>query len=67
MIVTPAQAEAAIAAGQADMIAMARAILDDPRWGWHAALALDAKVAYPPQYDRVRAELWPGLKLAHPQ
>jgi 2,4-dienoyl-CoA reductase-like NADH-dependent reductase (Old Yellow Enzyme family) len=67
MIVTPAQAEAAIAEGKADMVSMARAILDDPRWGWHAAQALDAKVAYPPQYDRVRADLWPGAKIAHPR
>ena len=65
-IVTPQQAEAAIAEGQADMVALARAILDDPRWGWHAAEALGATAAYPPQYDRVRAASWPGAKMARP-
>jgi NADPH2 dehydrogenase len=66
-IVTPHQAEAAIVEGQADMVTMARAILDDPRWGWHAAEALGATAAYPPQYDRVRPASWPGTKLARPQ
>ena len=36
LIVTPEQAEAIVAEGKADMVAMARAMLDDPRWGWHA-------------------------------
>ena len=66
-IVTPHQAEAAITEGQADMVTMARAILDDPRWGWHAAETLGGSVAYPPQYDRVRASSWAGAKLARPQ
>jgi 2,4-dienoyl-CoA reductase-like NADH-dependent reductase (Old Yellow Enzyme family) len=66
-IVTAQQAEAAVAEGQADMVSMARAILDDPRWGWHAAELLGASVAYPPQYDRVRASSWPGAKMARPQ
>ena len=49
------------------MVAMARAILDDPRWGWHAAEALGATAACPPQYDRARASIWPGAKQARPQ
>jgi len=67
MIVTPAQAEAVVAQGQADMVALARAMLDDPRWAWHAAEALGARTAYPPQYERTRAELWPGARLARPE
>mgnify|MGYP001601738883 CR=1 FL=1 len=67
MIVTPAQAEAVVASEQADMVALARAVLDDPRWAWHAAEALGARTAYPPQYERTRAELWPGAKLARPE
>jgi 2,4-dienoyl-CoA reductase-like NADH-dependent reductase (Old Yellow Enzyme family) len=63
LIVTPTQAEAIVAAGEADMIALARAVLDDPRWGWHAAEALGATAAYPPQYERARATTWPGAKL----
>ena len=44
LIVTPEQAEAVVADGKADMVAMARAMLDDPRWGWHAARELGAEV-----------------------
>ena len=58
LIVTPAQAEAIVADGKADMIAMARAILDDPRWGWHAAKALGAEVERVKQYQRVGPKLW---------
>src|SRR3546814_17142621 len=34
------QAEAIVATGDADMIALARTILYDPRWPWHAAAEL---------------------------
>jgi 2,4-dienoyl-CoA reductase-like NADH-dependent reductase (Old Yellow Enzyme family) len=40
VITEPEQAEAIIAAGQADCTAHARAFLLDPRWGWNAARAL---------------------------
>jgi 2,4-dienoyl-CoA reductase-like NADH-dependent reductase (Old Yellow Enzyme family) len=63
-ILTPQQAEAAIGEGQCDMVALARAILDDPRWGWHAAAALGAEAAYPVQYERVKPAAWPGAKWA---
>ena len=49
MIVNAKQAEAIIAEGKADMIAMARAFLDDPHWAWHAAQILGADVARPPR------------------
>jgi 2,4-dienoyl-CoA reductase-like NADH-dependent reductase (Old Yellow Enzyme family) len=52
MITEPAQAEAIIAEGKADMVALARAMLYDPRWGWHAAAELGASVEAPPQYWR---------------
>ena len=45
-------AESIIATGDADMIAIARTILFDPRWPWHAAAHLGAKVKAPPQYLR---------------
>ena len=54
LIVEPAQAEAIVSSGQADCVALARGILDDPRWVWHAAERLGATISYPPQYDRVR-------------
>ena len=38
--------------GAADAVALARAMLYDPRWPWHAAAALGARVAAPPQYLR---------------
>jgi NADPH2 dehydrogenase len=60
LIVTPALAESIVAEGRADMVAMARALLDDPRWGWHAARELGAEVVRVPQYQRVAPKLWPG-------
>jgi 2,4-dienoyl-CoA reductase-like NADH-dependent reductase (Old Yellow Enzyme family) len=60
LIATPKQAEGLLAEGKADMIALARAMLDDPRWGWHAAQALDGDVKRPPQYARAAPKLWPG-------
>ncbi len=58
LITTPQQAEAILADGKADMIAIARAFLDDPHWGWHAAYALGGEVALPPQYRRAGIKLW---------
>lgn len=46
------QAEAIIGTGDADIVALARAILYDPRWPWHAAAHLGAKVKAPNQYLR---------------
>jgi 2,4-dienoyl-CoA reductase-like NADH-dependent reductase (Old Yellow Enzyme family) len=58
MIVKPDQAERIIAKDQADMVSLARAFLDDPHWGWHAAKALGAEVARPVQYARAGPKLW---------
>jgi len=60
LIVTPRQAEDVIANGQADMVALGRAMLDNPHWGWHAAHELGADVARPPQYARSGPKLWPA-------
>jgi 2,4-dienoyl-CoA reductase-like NADH-dependent reductase (Old Yellow Enzyme family) len=46
------QAEAIISTGDADCIALARAILYDPRWPWHAAAHFGASVNAPNQYLR---------------
>lgn len=52
-LITEAQhAETIVASGQADMVALARGMLYDPRWPWHAAAELGAQVAAPPQYWR---------------
>jgi NADPH2 dehydrogenase len=60
LIATAKQAEAIVADGKADMVALARAFLDDPHWGWHAAAALGADVARPKQYLRAAPKTWPG-------
>jgi 2,4-dienoyl-CoA reductase-like NADH-dependent reductase (Old Yellow Enzyme family) len=52
LITEPDHAEAIIGGGDADMIALARAMLYDPRWPWHAAAALGATVTAPSQYLR---------------
>jgi 2,4-dienoyl-CoA reductase-like NADH-dependent reductase (Old Yellow Enzyme family) len=46
------QAEAIVGTGDADMVAIARAILYDPRWPWHAAAHFGARVRAPNQYLR---------------
>lgn len=52
LITEPEQAEAIIGTGEADMVGIARGILYDPRWPWHAAAALGASVKAAPQYLR---------------
>lgn len=52
LITEPEQAEAIIASGQADMVALARGMLYDPRWPWHAAAQLGSQVDAPHQYWR---------------
>ncbi|MGJ4729732.1 NADH:flavin oxidoreductase/NADH oxidase [Luteimonas sp. SDU101] len=52
LITEPAQAEAILAEGRADAVALARGMLYDPRWPWHAAAALGDHAPAPPQYLR---------------
>ena len=52
LITDPQQAEEIVASGKADFVALARAMLFDPRWPWHAAARLGGSVAAPPQYWR---------------
>src|SRR5581483_4754711 len=44
LITEPRQAEDIVASGKADMVALARGMLYDPRWGWHAAAELHGEV-----------------------
>lgn len=46
------QAEAILEAGDADLIAIARSALYNPRWPWHAAAHFGASVRAPSQYLR---------------
>jgi 2,4-dienoyl-CoA reductase-like NADH-dependent reductase (Old Yellow Enzyme family) len=59
MINQPRQAEEIIASGQADLVALARGMLYDPRWTWHAAEELGVDLEYPPQYRRCHPARWP--------
>lgn len=52
MINDPFQAETIVRSGQADAVAIARGMLNDPRWAWHAAVALGQEGTYPIQYVR---------------
>jgi 2,4-dienoyl-CoA reductase-like NADH-dependent reductase (Old Yellow Enzyme family) len=54
MITDPQQAERIVAAGQADAILLARALLADPYWPLHAARELGADVPWPEQYLRAK-------------
>lgn len=51
-ITDPIQAEHIVKTGQADMVSLARGMLYDPRWAWHAAETLRGYAAFPPQYQR---------------
>ena len=55
------QAETIVRNQDADMIALARAILYDPRWPWHAAAHLEATVKAPNQYLRCQPHRYPRL------
>jgi len=67
LITTPAQAQEIVASGDADLVAMARGFLWDPRWVWHAAAVLGAPVVPPPQYlrsaPRDAASVFTGAKI----
>lgn len=57
-ITDPIQAESILRTDQADMISLAREMLHNPRWAWHAAERLGGVVSYPPQYT-------PAIRLAN--
>jgi 2,4-dienoyl-CoA reductase-like NADH-dependent reductase (Old Yellow Enzyme family) len=59
LITDAQQAEEIIGGGKAHLVSLARAMLYDPRWPWHAAAQLNATVEAPPQYWRSQPQ---GLK-----
>jgi len=61
LITEPEQAETIVASGEADAVSLARAMLYDPRWPWHAAAALGAKVEAPKQYWRSQPRQYKDL------
>ena len=60
LITEPLQAEEIVASGQADMVALARGMLSDSRWAWHAAAELGATAYAPAQYLRAAPTPSPG-------
>lgn len=67
MILTPQQAEDIVASGRADLVALARALLDDPRWVWHAAAELGEPPPMPTRYFYSHPRKWLGYAVVHPQ
>ena len=61
LITEPEQAETILASGQADMVALARGMLYDPRWPWHAAAELGDQVDAPKQYWRSQPRAYKDL------
>jgi 2,4-dienoyl-CoA reductase-like NADH-dependent reductase (Old Yellow Enzyme family) len=64
-IIWPKQAEKIIADGVADMVAIGRAMLDAPRWGFHAAAELGVEVDVPETYLRGSHKRWPLYDQMH--
>jgi NADPH2 dehydrogenase len=60
LITQPLQAEEILAAGQADLIAIGRGMLFNPRWPWSAAAELGEEATYPPQYERAHPSMRRG-------
>lgn len=67
LITEAEQAEAIVATGQADLVGVARAMLYEPRWPWHAAARLGARVDAAPQFWRCQprghADLFSGARI----
>lgn len=61
LITEPEQAEAILANGEADAVCLARGMLYDPRWPWHAAAKLGASLEAPVQYWRSNPRDVPNL------
>jgi 2,4-dienoyl-CoA reductase-like NADH-dependent reductase (Old Yellow Enzyme family) len=55
LITEPAQAQAILAAGQADLVFLGRELLRDPRWPLRAARELGEVIPWPAQYARAAA------------
>jgi len=61
MITKARQAEEIIATGKADVVALARGMLFDPRWAWHAAEELGVDTEYSRMYGRCVPSQWPEV------
>jgi 2,4-dienoyl-CoA reductase-like NADH-dependent reductase (Old Yellow Enzyme family) len=61
MITKAHQAEEIIASGKADIVALARGMMYDPRWAWHAAEELGVDTEYSRMYGRCAPAQWPEV------
>ncbi len=61
MITKARQAEEIIAGGKADIVALARGMMFDPRWAWHAAEELGVDTEYSRMYARCAPAQWPEV------
>ena len=64
MIYDPAVAERIVASGQADCVAVGRAMLFDPRWALKAAHRFGAKLNFPNQYLLSSPQVWKGASFS---
>ena len=53
----PTLAESVLVEGKADLIAIGRGMMADPRWPWRAAQVLGADMRYPAPYERCHPSL----------
>ena len=60
LITTATQAEEILASGKADLVGLARGMLYNPRWPWHAAVELGEEFYYPKQYERAHPSMQGG-------
>jgi 2,4-dienoyl-CoA reductase-like NADH-dependent reductase (Old Yellow Enzyme family) len=60
LITQARQAEDILARDQADLICLARTMLYNPRWPWHAAAELGDEFFYPKQYERAHPSMQGG-------
>ena len=60
LITEARQAEEILASGKADLVALGRRMLYNPRWPWHAAVELGEEFYYPKQYERSHPSMQGG-------
>lgn len=64
MITTPFEAESILQEGKADLIALARPFLYNPRWVWHAARALGVPYNFNTEFESLKEAWWPVVDRA---
>lgn len=61
LITKPEEAVKALSEEKADLIAIGRNMIYNPRWGWHAAAALGEQITVPSQYKRCQPHQYKNL------